>query len=90
MYDFSCSDPADMYYDVLAERTRFYKEEKEGISAMSKIFEEIRMEGLIEGQKERTIVFVQNLLADGTLPMEKIAEVSDLTYDEVKAIAESN
>lgn len=90
MYDFSCTDPANMHYDVLAERTRFYKEEKEGISVMSKIFEEVRMEGLIEGQKERTIVFVQNLLADGTLQMEKIAEVSDLTYDEVKAIAESN
>lgn len=98
MYDFSCADPADMNYDILAERTRFYKEEKEGISVMSRIFEEVRMEGLIEGrmegriegQKERTIVFVQNLLAEGTLPMEKIAEVSDLTYDEVKEIAESN
>ena len=102
MYDFSCTDPVDMNYDVLAERTRFYKGEKVGISVMSRIIEEIRMEerrealeegrkeGRKEGEKQRATFIVQNLLLDGTFLLEKITQVSGLTYDEVKAIAESN
>ena len=30
MHDFSCTDPADMHYDILANRVRFFKEEKGG------------------------------------------------------------
>lgn len=52
MHDFSCSDPSDMYYEVLAERTRFFKESKEGIQTMSKIMEDLRRESLEEGMKE--------------------------------------
>ena len=34
MHDFSCTDPADMYYDKLADRVRFFKESKEGVAIM--------------------------------------------------------
>ena len=30
MHDFSCTDASEMYYDVLAERVKFFKESKEG------------------------------------------------------------
>ncbi|MDO5423171.1 MAG: PD-(D/E)XK nuclease family transposase [Eubacteriales bacterium] len=36
MHDFSCTSPSDMYYDVLADRVRFFKESKEGIAVMCK------------------------------------------------------
>ncbi|WP_330611134.1 hypothetical protein [Blautia luti] len=29
MYDFSCTDPKDMYYKILADRVRYFKEDEE-------------------------------------------------------------
>lgn len=52
MHDFSCTDPADMNFPVLAERVRYFKENKEGIQTMCQIWEEVRGEGLAEGRKE--------------------------------------
>ena len=52
MHDFSCTDPENMYYDVLAERVRFFKESKEGVSIMCKVMEDMRNESWNEGIKE--------------------------------------
>ncbi|WP_434311026.1 PD-(D/E)XK nuclease family transposase [Hominifimenecus sp. rT4P-3] len=49
MHDFACTDPADMYYEVLAERVRFFKESKEGRFIMSKVLEDMRQESWKEG-----------------------------------------
>ena len=38
MHDFSCSDPDDMINQDLADRTRYYKETEEGVSAVCKVF----------------------------------------------------
>ena len=42
MHDFSCTNPSDMYYGVLADRVRFFKESKEGIAVMCKVMEDMR------------------------------------------------
>ncbi len=42
MHDLYCTDPDDMYYKVLADEVRFYKENQEGVSQMCQIMEEIR------------------------------------------------
>jgi len=42
MHDFSCTDPADMYYGLLADRVRFFKESKEGVAIMCKAMEDMR------------------------------------------------
>jgi len=52
MHDFACTDPAKMYYEELAERVRFFKESKEGISIMCKAMEDMRSESLQEGMRE--------------------------------------
>lgn len=45
-----------MYYDVLAERVRFFKESREGIAIMCKAIEDMREEalkiGMEHGRKE--------------------------------------
>ena len=41
MHDFHCTRAEDMYYDVLAERVRYFKETEEGVSKMSKAMEEL-------------------------------------------------
>lgn len=49
MHDFSCTNPSDMYYSVLAERVKFFKECKEGIAVMCKAMEDMRNEAMREG-----------------------------------------
>ena len=82
MSDFFCTDPKEMYYGILAERVSFFKETKEGVLTMCKIMEDIRN----EGAKERSIETAQEMLRDGTLPLEKIAKFSKLSVDEVKKL----
>ncbi len=46
MQDFCCTDPEEMHYEVLADRVRYFKEDKEGIHTMCKIWEEVLEEGV--------------------------------------------
>ena len=50
MHDFFCSDPNDMYSDVLAERVRFFKEDEKGVATMCKVMEEIYNDGIAIGE----------------------------------------
>lgn len=50
MHDFFCSDPNDMYSDVLAERVRFFKEDEKGVAAMCKVMEEIHNDSISIGE----------------------------------------
>lgn len=54
MHDFSCTDPDDMNYALLADRVRYFKEDKEGIQTMSKVFEDFAKEIKEEVTKEVT------------------------------------
>lgn len=52
MHDFSCTDASDMYSDLMAERTRYLKENREGVSQMSKVLEEMRDKAFDSGWKQ--------------------------------------
>ena len=67
MHDFSCTNPSDMYYGVLADRVRFFKESKEGIAVMCKVMEDMRKDSL----KEVAI----RMLAAGKYAVEEIANI---------------
>ena len=93
MHDFSCTDPEDMNYQALADRTGYFKRDEKGVNIMCRLLEDMRMEAMQEGievgKKEGVLNTVRCLIADGTLSLEKIAAFAGLTYDEVKAIAEN-
>ena len=88
--DFFCTDPTDMYYDVLAERVRFFKESKEGIAIMCKVMEDMRIESLKEGEKRGMEKGMKatalRMLEAGKYALEEIAEISGLSLDEVKKL----
>jgi len=44
MHDFFCTNPDDMYYEVLAETVRYFKESEEGVQIMCRAMEEMRFE----------------------------------------------
>ena len=78
-----------MYYDILAERARFFKESKEGIAVMCKAMEDMRMESLQEGRKENMKDTALRMLAAGKYALEEIAAISGLSLEEVKKLNEN-
>ena len=82
MHDFSCTDPADMYYGVLAERVKFFKESKEGVAIMCKAMEDMRNQAALE----RVKAVVYRMLAAGKYSLEEIADMTELSIDEVKKL----
>ena len=47
MHDFFCSNPDDMYYRIMADRTGYLKRTREGVETMCKAFEESRLDSAI-------------------------------------------
>ena len=86
MKDFNCKNPNDMYYKLLADRVRYFKEDEKGVGIMCKAVEELAK----ELYKEDKIEMVESMLELGVLTMEQIALVSKLTLEEVKEIANQN
>ena len=101
MHDFRCTRPEDMYYDVLAERVRYFKETEEGASAMCEAMEKLARDfagelakeaeargmerGMERGREERNIAVVLGMLKE-KLPLEMIARVSDISLDKIREI----
>lgn len=81
MQDFTCTNPDDMNYPVLAQRVRYFKEDTKGVAAMCRAFEEVRE----EGKREQAVEFARSMLADG-MPYEIVAKYTKLSIEEVKAL----
>ena len=62
MHDFFCSNPNDMYSNVLAERVRFFKEDEKGVATMCKIMEEIRKDGEVQGAETERLKNIKSLI----------------------------
>lgn len=86
MHDFNCTDAADMNFKLLADRTKYLKENPKGVSEMCKVIEDMRKEEREEATKAEKKRTVFRMLADGTLALEKIAEYVGLSLDEVKKL----
>ncbi len=98
MHDFFCTDPREMHNEVLVNRTKYFKETKEGVETMCKIMEdygdrrEARGEarGKTIGKKESSKEFALKLWNDGIRDIERIVRLTGLSSDEVKKLIESN
>ena len=86
MHDFNCTRADDMKFELMAERTRYLKENPKGVSEMCKVMEDMRNETRNETLKESAINTARRMLADGILALEKIAEYAGLSVDEVKKL----
>ena len=83
MSDLYCTNADDMNYEELSKKVRTYKETEEGVNTMCDIWEEVRNEAVLKARIE----FVQSLLEEGTLSLEKIAECSGLSIEKVRELA---
>lgn len=82
MQDFTCTNPDDMNYLVLAQRVRYFKEDTKGVATMCRAFEEVRE----EGERGKAIEAAKRLLLGGKLSYEEIADAMGLSVEEVKAL----
>ena len=97
MHDFSTPNADDMYYDELARRVRYHKQDEKGVQNMCKIIEEYGDEraaeafkkgeevGIARGEEKKAIQDVQNFYANGA-SLELIAKSMKITEEQVKEI----
>ena len=65
MHDFACIEAKDMYYQVLADRVRYFKEDEKGVAVMCKAMEDMRNEARAEGSKENAVRSAREMIKDG-------------------------
>ena len=83
--NFSCINPDEMNSKPLAEKTRYFKKDEKGVKRMCKIMEDFAR----EEKEELKIQIATELLEDGAYPIPRIAEISKLSENKVKELAES-
>ena len=87
MHDFSCTSAKDMYYEVLANRVQYFKEDEKGVAAMCKAMEDMRDEAALAARLAERKEVASRLLKKGAMSFEEIAEISQLSVEEVRALA---
>lgn len=87
MHDFNCTSADEMNFELLAERTRYLKENPKGVSEMCKVMEELRdesyAEGHAEGREEQAQMTAKNLYEQG-LTIEQIARAIGFSMETVE------
>ncbi len=87
MHDFSCTNPDDMNYEVLAKKARYFKQDEKGVAAMCKLMEDMRNEAAKEAELRSAKETAERLIKKGKMTLEEIAEcVPLLSVDELREI----
>ncbi|MBP5601457.1 MAG: hypothetical protein J6X78_01900 [Treponema sp.] len=84
MHDFACANPDKMRSKILAEKTRYYKQDDKGVRRMSKIMEEFAIEERTEAKLEAA----RNMLSMNLGTHEQIAQAVELSLETVQQLAE--
>ena len=63
MHDFNCSDPESMKNSLLREKSRYYKESKEGIAEMCKAIEDMCREAALQREQEMARAMYDNQIS---------------------------
>ena len=83
MHDFNCADADDMHFALLAEKTRYLKENPKGVREMCKVMEDLRIEsyseGLEQGRKEGRVQQARSTALKLSAMGHSVAEISELT-----------
>ena len=87
MHDFACANPDEMRSKLLAEKTRYYKQDDKGVRRMSKIMDELYEEARTEAMLEAKLEAARNFLMEN-LPEETIARCTGLPLETVQQLSE--
>lgn len=85
-HDLSCVNPDDMYYEVLKERVRFYKEDRGGIEAMcesiSQFEKKAKQDGFNEGRQKGKAEMINNYAVKHNISYQQAMEELGLPEEE--------
>lgn len=88
MHDFRCTSSIDMFYPVLADQVRYFKETEGGKEIMCKTFEELADKRAEAKAEARAKEDARRMLAMGKLTYEEIAKCVDLPVEEIRNLAD--
>ena len=83
VHDFRCNNADDMYFDILAERTRYFKEDPKGVSYMCKLMED----RVKESELMKAVQIARKLLERGKDSIEEIADITGLSFKDVQDLS---
>ncbi len=78
MHDFRCSDPDDMYYDIIKKKSEYLKKSEEGVAHMCKIMEE----ALEQEARETRVIDIKNLMEEMKMSAEQAMKALRIPQDE--------
>ena len=83
MHDFNCTSPDEMHFELLAEKTRYLKENPKGVNEMCKVMEDLRNESYAEGREQQAKNTAIRMNKKGR-SVEEIADCIDFDVEIVK------
>ena len=91
MHDFGCTNPDDMYYQILADRVKYFKYTEAGVRTMSGVMEEL-CEEIARRTEQRTEQKTAQRIAEaliniGEMSLESIAAVVQLPLADIQETA---
>lgn len=85
MHDFRCKNAEEMNYSVLANKVKYFKTDEGGSNAMCRMMEDMRNETAYAAKKDNALKMLKD-----NLPVEKVAEYSGLSLEEIEQIKKEN
>jgi hypothetical protein len=82
MHDFNCTDAADMNYNIMAERTRYLKENQEGVTEMCKAMEEMKNEAAREADTKRVVNDITKMMKNLKVSLEDAMTALEIPTEE--------
>ena len=73
-----------MNYELLAEKTRYLKENPKGVNEMCKVMEDLRNESILEGIDIGDLRTTVKYYKKGKITLEEAAEDLNMTVEEFK------
>ncbi len=87
MHDFLCADPKDMHCEMIAKFVDDCKNAEKGERNMCKEFDDLIEEIVNEEKHDMAIKQAKKMLAYGALPVDKIAEFTELPVEMIEQLA---
>ena len=87
MHDFRCTSSVDMFYPILANQVKYFKETEGGKKIMCKAFEDLAEKRAEERILEEKKALAEKMLLRGRGSVEQIAEDLELPIEVVKELA---
>ena len=82
MHGFCCSDPDDMKNEMLADASRYYKEDPKGVELMCKAMEEMREESYQKGIEQNRLESIKNIMKNLKLTVHQAMDALGIPADD--------